>query len=107
MGSRVNTLAFSQGSDFVKNCCQSARTRWSGSSEAGQVLEQCVEALMGWMRDSKWKLNHGEIELLWIGGSWDQEIGMPVLYKGALHHRDRCIVWGGGRRLDFTLPGQA
>ena len=38
------------------------------------MLDQCLEAVMGWMRANKLKLNPDKMEALWIGGSQVQEL---------------------------------
>ena len=34
-----------------------------------QVLEQCLKAVMGWMKANKLKMNYDKTEVLWFGGS--------------------------------------
>ena len=39
------------------------------SGEAVQVLDQCLDSVIGWMRVNKLKLNPGKTESLWVSGS--------------------------------------
>lgn len=38
-----------------------------------QALDQCLEAVVGWMRANK--VNHGKTEVLWVSDSQAQEVG--------------------------------
>uniref|UniRef100_A0A803TBL4 Reverse transcriptase domain-containing protein n=1 Tax=Anolis carolinensis TaxID=28377 RepID=A0A803TBL4_ANOCA len=55
------------------------------SKEAPRILDQCLAAVMGWMRANKLKLNPDKTEVLQVSRSTDRGIGwLPVLDGVAL-----------------------
>ena len=63
--------------------------------EAVQVLDQCVDSVMVWMRANKLKLNPGKMEALWVSGFQVQEIGsLLVLDRVASPLKDQVCSLG-------------
>ena len=67
----------------------------------------CLGATMDWMRANKLRLNPDKTEVLLVGGSSDQIVGVqPVLDGVALHLKEQAHSLGALLELSLSLEAQ-
>ena len=63
--------------------------------DAVPSLEHCLDAVLGWMRDNRLRLNPDKVEVLWVGAPNVCHLGTPFSFGGAtLPTKDELPILG-------------